>query len=133
MANFKWQLDPVTKLPVNVTVRANKKLIFSIIGLKPVSSSPGPAVISSHSTVQWPIYPPGTLRPANDKPLIINQTIDTGSGAVGVFKADRAFVDALAFTGDAAMRGLFDVKSVILSAPEGSTATLTNGGSLTCP
>jgi hypothetical protein len=146
MANFRWHLDPVTKLPVNVTVRANNKLILSIIGLQPLGSAAATAssestaettaaatVIPSHTTLQWPIYPPGTARPANDKAMFINQTIDTGSGAVGLLNANRVFIDALAFTGNAAVRGLFGPGTVILSAPEGSTATVMQGGTLTCP
>jgi hypothetical protein len=65
--------------------------------------------------------------------MFINQTIDTGSGAVGLLKAKKVFIDALAFTRDAANRGMFDPHTVILSAPEGSTATVMNGGTLTCP
>jgi hypothetical protein len=133
MANFRWQLDPVTKLPVNVTVRANNKLILSIIGLQPSSSPLGSDSTLSHTTLQWPIYPPGTIRPANDKPMFVNQTIDTGSGAVGLLKANKVFIDALAFTGDAANRGLFDPHTLILSVPEGSTASVMTAGTLTCP
>jgi hypothetical protein len=144
MAKFRWQLDPVTNLPVNVTVRALNKTIMRIAGLKPFFSAADttgsgstaetaakPQIEMTRTNVQWPIYPPGMARP-NDTPLIGTQMFSTGAGAVGLLQADHVFLDPLAFTGRHTGPARYDRSVAILSPPEGSTGTVMAHVNLTC-
>jgi hypothetical protein len=146
MASFRWQLDPVTKLPVNVTVRANNKTIARIVGLKPFFSSAADTADSdstietaataqfaiSRTNVQWPLYPPGTPPPPNDKPIVGNQKFDTGNGAIQLLKADKVLLDAKTFTGDAEMPVFYKPGAAIISPPENSTGTVMPHVTLKC-
>ncbi|WIA16323.1 hypothetical protein OEZ85_013022 [Tetradesmus obliquus] len=149
MASFRWQLDPVTGAPVNVTVRATNRTILRIVGLKPSSSAASAATaagadgeaetaasvqyVFSRSNVQWPIYPPNAQKPEKDVPLVSSQQFDTGDKKIALLKADSIFLDALTFTGNASMPAVYDSGRSIISAPNGTIGTVNQHKNLTCP
>jgi hypothetical protein len=150
MASFRWQVDPATQLPINVTVRATNKTILRIVGLKPSSSATGfiaadtdtqngaeaaatVQFVFPRTNVQWPIYPPNTTKPNNDAPLIGSQEFDTGSKFIQFLKADTVWFDALTFTGDANIPPVYDAATGIIRAPANTTGTVKEQTTLKCP